>query len=87
MDRKIRQVFSDGEGGLIAFADVDWNIYLLRVVEDSIDCQFVVRHEREVTALSIGPHQNRSSIVVTSKETVAFLVFDPLTLAFVESIV
>lgn len=83
MNRKIRQVFSDAEGGLIAFADVDWNIYLLRVVEERIVCQFVVRHEREVTALSIGPHQNRNSIVVTSKETVTFLVFDQLTLTLV----
>lgn len=85
-DRKIRQVFSEGEGGLVAFADLDWNIYLLRVAEDSMECQFVVRHGREVAALSIGPHRNGSSIVVTSKEAVTFLIFDQLTLALVESI-
>lgn len=83
--RKIRHIFCEMEGGLIVFADVDWNIYLLKVGEDRIECRFMARHDREVTALSIRPQENDSSIVVVSKEAVTFLTFDELTLVLVSS--
>lgn len=76
MIRKIKHILCEMERGLIVFADADCNIYMMRVEEDHIECRFMIKHNREVTALSIRPEENNSSIVVVSKEGTTFLLFD-----------